>query len=63
MHPTVECVDRAEQRRAFHRALRVPGQLDVSALEVFVSDEVSDRVSNRVVATVIDRGRRQAENS
>jgi len=59
----VECVDRAEQRRAFHRALRVPGQLDVSALEVFVSDEVSDRVSDGVVATVIDRGRRQAENS
>ncbi len=30
MHPDPGCVDRAEERRAFPRALRLPGPLDVT---------------------------------
>ena len=32
LHPTLECLDRAERRSAFPRALRVPGPLDVAAV-------------------------------
>ncbi|WP_342626690.1 YlxR family protein [Actinoalloteichus spitiensis] len=33
VHPDPECLRRAERRRAFPRALRVPGPVDVSAVE------------------------------
>lgn len=32
LHPTLECLAAAERRRAFPRALRVPGPLDTTAL-------------------------------
>ncbi|HEU5475013.1 MAG TPA: YlxR family protein [Actinophytocola sp.] len=32
LHPDLDCLGRAERRRAFPRALRVPGPLDVTAL-------------------------------
>ncbi|MFV0133336.1 YlxR family protein [Streptomyces sp. HMX87] len=32
VHPTTVCLDQAVRRRAFPRALRVPGPLDVKAL-------------------------------
>ncbi|MCW5254449.1 MULTISPECIES: YlxR family protein [unclassified Streptomyces] len=32
VHPSPVCIDQAERRRAFPRALRVPGPLDVKAL-------------------------------
>jgi predicted RNA-binding protein YlxR (DUF448 family) len=32
VHPTGECLDLAERRRAFPRALRVPGPLDLTAV-------------------------------
>ncbi|UZJ25804.1 YlxR family protein [Rhodococcus antarcticus] len=37
VHPTEECVGLAEKRRAFGRALRAPGQLDVSAVRTYVA--------------------------
>ena len=37
LHPTVDCLDLAERRRAFPRALRVPGPLDASGLRLLVS--------------------------
>jgi uncharacterized protein len=37
LHPTADCLDLAERRRAFPRALRVPGPLDVSAVRYAVS--------------------------
>ena len=37
VHPTGECVGLAEKRRAFGRALRAPGQLDVSEVWSYVS--------------------------
>lgn len=32
LHPEVACLDLAERRRAFPRALRVPGPLDATAV-------------------------------
>ncbi|NKQ57259.1 YlxR family protein [Amycolatopsis sp. K13G38] len=32
LHPEPECLTKAERRRAFSRALRAPGTLDVTAL-------------------------------
>ncbi len=37
LHPDVGCLDQAVRRRAFPRALRVPGPLDVSALVVVLA--------------------------
>ncbi|MEP6761710.1 MAG: YlxR family protein [Sporichthyaceae bacterium] len=37
LHPTLECLELAERRRAFPRALRVPGPLDSTP----VRDEVT----------------------
>ena len=33
LHPTGECLDKALQRRAFGRALRVDGMLDTQAIQ------------------------------
>ena len=38
LHPTAQCLDQAEKRRAFPRALRMAGPLDPSALRELVSD-------------------------
>jgi hypothetical protein len=38
VHPTAECLELALRRRAFPRALKVPGPLDTTALEVHVRD-------------------------
>jgi predicted RNA-binding protein YlxR (DUF448 family) len=43
VHPTPECLDLAERRRAFARALRVPGPLDVAA----VRSEIASRAATR----------------
>lgn len=32
LHPGLSCLDKAERRRAFARALRVPGPLDTGSL-------------------------------
>jgi hypothetical protein len=37
LHPVPECLDRAERRSAFPRALRVPGPLDVTAVRMHVT--------------------------
>ncbi|MFJ9734682.1 YlxR family protein [Streptomyces sp. NPDC101171] len=36
VHPDPVCIDQAVRRRAFPRALRVPGPLDVKALRHYV---------------------------
>ncbi|WP_233608143.1 YlxR family protein [Nocardia stercoris] len=38
LHPVSACLSNAERRRAFGRALRVSGQLDISALEHYVEN-------------------------
>ncbi|WP_297659458.1 YlxR family protein [Pseudonocardia sp.] len=37
LHPVLECLDRAERRSAFPRALRVPGPLDVTAVRAHLT--------------------------
>jgi predicted RNA-binding protein YlxR (DUF448 family) len=36
LHPSQQCLDRAERARALPRALRVPGPLDLAALRELV---------------------------
>lgn len=36
VHPTPECLDQAERRRAIPRALRLDGPLDISAVRSWV---------------------------
>ncbi|MCX4094257.1 YlxR family protein [Nocardia sp. alder85J] len=38
LHPSSACLSTAERRRAFGRALRVSGKLDISALEHYLEN-------------------------
>jgi predicted RNA-binding protein YlxR (DUF448 family) len=44
LHPTIACLDLAERRRAFPRALRLEGPLDASALRAWLENR-NDQVS------------------
>ncbi|HEX4833121.1 MAG TPA: YlxR family protein [Trebonia sp.] len=37
LHPSLECLEKAQRRRALPRALRVTGPLDVGALAAYLS--------------------------
>jgi uncharacterized protein len=37
LHPAPECLDRAERRSAFPRALRVPGPLEIAVVRSYLS--------------------------
>ena len=37
LHPSLACFERAQRRRAFPRALRVPGPLNVASLASYLS--------------------------
>jgi predicted RNA-binding protein YlxR (DUF448 family) len=39
VHPVAECVDLAERRRAFARALRCPGPMDASAVREYLASK------------------------
>ena len=41
LHPSLECFELAQRRRAFPRALRVPGPLAVGVLASHLSDAVN----------------------
>ena len=43
VHPTPRCLELALRRRAFTRALRVPGGLDTTPVEVFVQQWAAQR--------------------
>lgn len=49
LHPDPDCLDRAERRRAFPRAFRLPGPLDLTLLRAAV-EERADQVTNDVPA-------------
>jgi len=53
LHPRTGCLDLAERRRAFARALRLPGPLDISALRTWIEehDTPSTTVSTPIVPT------------
>ena len=38
LHPTTRCLELATRRKAFGRALRVEGPLDLSAVEALIED-------------------------
>ncbi len=38
VHPALVCLDLAERRRAFPRAFRARGQLDIEALRLVIQD-------------------------
>jgi hypothetical protein len=39
LHPVTECLDLAERRKAFPRAFKVPGPLDLSLLRAQVEKQ------------------------
>jgi predicted RNA-binding protein YlxR (DUF448 family) len=43
LHPVPECLDRAERRSAFPRALRVPGPLDTARLRDHIGTVIGAR--------------------
>jgi predicted RNA-binding protein YlxR (DUF448 family) len=43
LHPDLGCLDAAERRRAFSRALRVPGALDPTVLRGYLEQQSSAR--------------------
>nr|WP_296767408.1 YlxR family protein [Rhodococcus sp. (in: high G+C Gram-positive bacteria)] len=45
LHPDPKCLDNAERRRAFGRALRVTGSVDASAVTTFVEGVAAERES------------------
>jgi predicted RNA-binding protein YlxR (DUF448 family) len=45
LHPAAACLDLAVRRKAFPRAFRVPGPLDVSLVREYVEQRVSETVS------------------
>jgi len=44
LHPDPECLEKAERRRAFGRALRVAGQPDTSAVHRHLEQQEQDVV-------------------
>lgn len=55
VHPDPGCLDLAERRRAFPRALRVPGPLDMSAVRRWI-DEHHGRPANADRSTGQEEG-------
>ena len=47
VHPDPACVELAERRRAFLRALRVPGPLDVTPVKQAVQSPIREQVEKR----------------
>lgn len=48
MHPDLRCLDLAVRRRAFPRALRVPGPLDTEALRRYVGEQAASTTDRTV---------------
>ncbi len=59
VHPDLRCVDLAEKRRAFPRALRLPGPLDTSGLRAAVAPSAPDGTEQEQAPPV--RHREQVE--
>ncbi|OZC89558.1 DUF448 domain-containing protein [Rhodococcus sp. 06-418-1B] len=48
LHPVLECLVNAERRRAFGRALRVQGVVDVTAVKAFIGNGVEADIEGPV---------------
>jgi hypothetical protein len=42
VHPELDCLRLAERRRAFPRALRAAGALDIAPVQAFVTEQCGD---------------------
>jgi len=56
LHPDLSCLDKAERRRAFARALRVPGPLDAEVIRTYL-DPSAHRETDAGVSRVVDEQR------
>ncbi|GII99399.1 hypothetical protein Slu03_17770 [Sediminihabitans luteus] len=56
VHPDLRCVDLAERRRAWSRALRGPSVIDAGAVRAHVLGEEADERSQRPVTTGTTHG-------
>ncbi|MFA1559108.1 YlxR family protein [Actinomadura chokoriensis] len=52
LHPDLACLELAERRRAFPRAFRLPGPLDVSALRERLAARAAQQQDGRTVSDV-----------
>ncbi|HVV09545.1 YlxR family protein [Amycolatopsis sp.] len=62
LHPEPECLTKAERRRAFPRALRVPGTLDAGAVRRFLQPRAEGTVGGGSSPTRPER-RKQVDPS
>ena len=51
LHPAPECLDRAERRSAFPRALRVPGPLDTAAVRAHIAAAIRSSTARGIRET------------
>jgi len=63
LHPTPACLDSAEKRRAFPRALRVPGPLDVLAVRALVGRNEAQPTQGRGSSLASPGQRKQVDPS
>ena len=62
LHPDLDCLARADRRRAFPRALRVPGPLDATALRTQL-EQVLNRSTGPGFSQVAEEDRKQVDPS
>ena len=62
LHPELKCLDNAERRRAFARALRVPGPLDADSLRSDL-EQLVHRVTGPGVSRAGQGKRKQVDPS
>jgi hypothetical protein len=56
LHPDLRCLDLAERRRAFPRALRLTGPLDASALRQWLGEQEAAGPGSGTAATGQEEG-------
>jgi predicted RNA-binding protein YlxR (DUF448 family) len=62
IHPDLDCLSKAERRRAFPRALRVPGPLDAGAVRGWLEQHTGSR-TDPGVSWVSHEERKQVDPS
>jgi predicted RNA-binding protein YlxR (DUF448 family) len=62
IHPDLDCLGRAERRRAFTRALRVPGPLDVADIHRQI-EQLTGSVTDSGLSRVSHEDRKQVDPS
>jgi uncharacterized protein len=63
LHPTRACLDSAEKRRAFPRALRAEGPLDAGEVRVLIGRRNAQPTEDQGVSPVLAGHRKQVDPS